>query len=165
MFDAGGQLALSPVYPYSVRHGPSSCLNSSTEDMARWIVAHFNHGELGQNRILKTPSQKPLWEPLTPEEPGIGYGWGWWVGSVEQWVFGEALGWPMIAAMFGGQIGVQSAFVLIPALQLAVLAHAPTTENWMVGPFAMTVLSELMDGKCCHPVTPVGPTRLRAWRS
>jgi len=165
MLDGDGQLALSPVFPYSVRHGPSSCLNSSTEDMARWLVAHCNHGKLGQSRILTTPAQRQVWEPLTPTDPGIGYAWGWFVGAIEQWVFGEILGWPMIAAMFGGQIGVQSAFVTIPDLELAVLAHAPITDNWVVGFFAITVLSELMEGKCCRPVTPVGPTRLRAWRS
>ena len=165
MLDAGGQLALSPVFPYSMRHQPSSCLHSSTEDMARWIVTHLNHGKLGQNRILKTPSQKQLWEPLNQIEPGIGYAWGWFVGALERWVFGEVAGWPMVAAMFGGQIGVQSAFVLLPDLQLAVLAHAPMMDNWVVGPFAITALRQLMDGKCCHPMTPVGPTRLRAWRS
>jgi CubicO group peptidase (beta-lactamase class C family) len=165
MLDGSGELALSPVFPYSVRHGPSSCLHSSTEDMARWIVTHFNHGKLGQSRILKTPSQKQVWEPLTPTEPGIDYAWGWFVGSLEQWLYGEPLGWPMIAAMFGGQVGVQSAFVLLPDLQLAVMAHAPMMDNWVVGFFAINVVSELMDGKCCHPVVPVGPTRLRAWRS
>ena len=164
MLDAGGQLALSPVFPYSVRHEPSSCLHSSTEDMARWIVTHFNHGKLGWSRILKTPSQKQVWEPLTPVEPGIGYAWGWWMGALERWFLGDVAGWPLVAAMFGGQIGVQSAFVMLPALQLAVLAHAPMSDNWMVGPFAFTVLSELMAGKCCHPVTPVGPSRLGAWR-
>ena len=54
MLDASGQLALSPVFPYSVRHEPSLLLlHSSTEDMARWIVAHFNHGKLGRSRILR----------------------------------------------------------------------------------------------------------------
>ena len=165
MLDQGGQLAQSPVFPYSVRHEPSSCLHSSTEEMARWIVTHFNHGKLGKDRILKTSSQKQLWEPITPVEPGIGYGWGWWLGSIEQWFFGAPLGWPMLAAMFGGQIGVQSAFVLMPERRLAVLAHAPMLENWVVGAFAITVLRELIEGKCCHPLGAVAPAGLTArWR-
>jgi CubicO group peptidase (beta-lactamase class C family) len=162
--DASGQLTISPVFPYSERHWPSSCLHSSIEDMARWIVTHLNHGKLGQSRVVKTPSQKELWGQLTPIEPGIGYAWGWFIGALEKWFVGEVAGWPMVAAMFGGQIGVQSAFVLLPGRQLAVLSHAPMMDPWIVGDFAFWALNQLVAGKCCHPVTPVGLSRIRAWR-
>jgi CubicO group peptidase (beta-lactamase class C family) len=156
-YNAAGELGISPVFPYSQRHWPSSCLHSNIEDMARWIAAHFNHGKLGQSRILKTPNQKEIWEPLMEVGPGVFYSWGWFGGEAPY-------GLPPTRGMFGGQIGVQSAFVLLEERQLAVMAYAPIGDPWVVGDFAFWALAQLNEGACCHPVTPVGQTRLLPWR-
>jgi CubicO group peptidase (beta-lactamase class C family) len=163
-YNAAGELGISPVFPYSQRHWPSSCLHSNIEDMARWIAAHFNHGKLGQSRILQAANQKELWEPLAETEPGIWYGWGWFCGALAQWVPDLTLPLPSVRGMFGGQIGVQSAFNLDPKSQFGVLVYAPLGDRWVTGPFSAWTLAQLTGGKCCHPVTPVGQTRLLPWR-
>jgi CubicO group peptidase (beta-lactamase class C family) len=153
---ANGDPIISPVFPYSRRHAPSSCLLSSVADMSRWIVAHLNHGRLGQARILKAASQKRLWAPLARVDATTQYGWGWWLFEHE--------GNPA-AAMYGAQPGVQTALpVVLPGRSLAVLALGNCLGSYAEPLYAIDyslwALSQLLAGKCCHPVTPVGRASL-----
>lgn len=111
------QIVHSPVFPYTRRHAPSSCLHSTVEDMSRWVIAQLNGGELEGQRILQATSQKQLWERLsTPGYGGIvdGYGWGWFLGEFK----GHAT-----ATSIGAQPGVQTlAGLLVPDQKLGVIA-------------------------------------------
>ena len=62
--DEQGAPIVSPVFPYSRRHAPSSCLHTSVVDLARLVRAHVNGGEIDGRRILTPEGQRRLWEPL-----------------------------------------------------------------------------------------------------
>jgi CubicO group peptidase (beta-lactamase class C family) len=57
--------AVRPVahYPYNRAHTPSSNLHSNVEDMARWMMANLNRGELNGQRILKRSTYDLIWKP------------------------------------------------------------------------------------------------------
>ena len=57
--------AVRPVahYPYNRAHSPSSNLHSNVEDMARWMMANLNRGELNGRRILKQSTYDLMWKP------------------------------------------------------------------------------------------------------
>jgi CubicO group peptidase (beta-lactamase class C family) len=57
--------AVKPVahYPYNRAHTPSSNLHSNIEDMARWMMANLNRGELDGQRILKHSTYDQMWKP------------------------------------------------------------------------------------------------------
>ena len=57
--------AVRPVahYPYNRAHTPSSNLHSNVEDMARWMMANLNRGELNGRRILKHSTYDLMWKP------------------------------------------------------------------------------------------------------
>jgi CubicO group peptidase (beta-lactamase class C family) len=62
-YNGGEPLQVSPVYPYNRAHGPSSTLHSNPREMARWIVANLQGGELDGTRILSPESHALLWQP------------------------------------------------------------------------------------------------------
>lgn len=62
------------IYPYNRRHAPSSTLNSSVEDMCRWMLANLNRGELDGTRILKEESYAEMWNGKDGT-PQIGLSW------------------------------------------------------------------------------------------
>ncbi len=108
-----GQTIVSPIFPYDRKHAPSSCLFCNIKDMARWVQAHFNGGELHGHRILQPENQAKLWQPLFDFGNGWGYGWGWMTG--------EWAGHPFVG-MFGGQPGIDTAIGLITDVKLSTSA-------------------------------------------
>jgi CubicO group peptidase (beta-lactamase class C family) len=50
-------------YPYNRAHTPSSNLHSCASDIARWMIANLNGGELDGRRILKHSSHASMWKP------------------------------------------------------------------------------------------------------
>lgn len=74
----GEPAKVSKVYPYNRRHAPSSTLNSSVNQMTRWMLANLNKGELNGKRILSSDSYELLMRP-TAEIPKhnlqIGLSW------------------------------------------------------------------------------------------
>ena len=84
--DDSGAVIVRDVYPYNRMHAPSSTLKSNVEDMARYAMAHMNHGELDGATILEPSSYDELWAEQA--ETGWGdnvnyYGLGWFVGNLD----------------------------------------------------------------------------------
>src|SRR3954464_10062459 len=96
-----GHLAASPhvemplavpdhAYPYTRRHAPSSTLHSNLVEMSRWMVAHFEPAQVGdessQDRWMRLDAGllDLMWRPVVPvgnppwEEAAA---FGWIVGS------------------------------------------------------------------------------------
>ncbi|MEE8251643.1 MAG: serine hydrolase domain-containing protein [Gemmatimonadales bacterium] len=73
---------VSDVYPYNRRHAPSSTLNSSVAEMARWMLVNLNRGELDGRRILHAESYDLLWTPTTETSTdGVQVGLSWHLGE------------------------------------------------------------------------------------
>lgn len=69
-------------YPYNRMHVPCGCIASSAEEMARWMLASLNRGELDGVRILQPESYDVMWQmqlrdsdPEAPDDPAL----GWWI--------------------------------------------------------------------------------------
>ena len=94
-------------YPYNRRHAPSSTLNTSVEDMARFVLAMLNEGELDGVRILKSSTLDDMWTPrwTTRESPFQATAMGWVV---------EDFNGHRMARHFGSDDGFKSALLIFP---------------------------------------------------
>jgi CubicO group peptidase (beta-lactamase class C family) len=78
----GDPAELSDVYPYNRRHAPSSTLNSSVSQMARWLLVNLGRGELEGRRILGSNSYDLLWTSTTETSTeGVDVGLSWFLGE------------------------------------------------------------------------------------
>jgi CubicO group peptidase (beta-lactamase class C family) len=127
---------VSDVYPYNRRHAPSSTLTSSVVDMARWMLANLNRGELDDRRILQATSYDLLWTPTvrtTPpnESPPVHIGLGWFIS--------EHAGRRTIFHG-GGDIGFRSFVLLVPDERIGIAL----ASNWQQTP-RETLVTEILD--------------------
>ena len=99
-------------YPYNRAHTPSSNLHSSVEDMARWIGANINRGELDGQRILKSSTYEVLWKPAATVQ-GLGQ-----VGI--SWFLGELKGEPIVKHS-GGDDGFLTHVAFSPSHRAGVV--------------------------------------------
>ncbi len=95
-------------YPYNRRHAPSSTLNTNVKDMARFVRALLNGGELDGVRILDESSIDDMWTPrwTVRDDPFKAGAMGWVVEDYE--------GHRMVRH-FGWDDGFRSALIIFPA--------------------------------------------------
>ena len=108
----------STVYPYNRRHAPSSTLNSSVAEMARWMLCNLNRGELGGQRILQAESYDVLWAPTADTSyDGVQIGLSWFIGqhAGRRTVFHG-----------GGDVGFRSDILLLPDDDIGIVLAC----NW-----------------------------------
>jgi CubicO group peptidase (beta-lactamase class C family) len=94
-------------YPYNRRHAPSSTLNTNVEDMARFVLALLNEGELDGVRILKSSTLDDMWTPrwVMHETPLPAAAMGWVV---------EDFNGHRMVRHFGSDDGFKSALLIFP---------------------------------------------------
>ncbi|NUQ10915.1 MAG: serine hydrolase [Gemmatimonadaceae bacterium] len=69
--------------------GPAGSINSSAEEMTKWVTLHLNGGKLGDRQVLQPTTLRDMYRPHTPiggigPAPEIGprsYGLGWFVDT------------------------------------------------------------------------------------
>jgi CubicO group peptidase (beta-lactamase class C family) len=69
--------------------GPAGSINSSAEEMLKWVSVHMTGGRIGSTQVVQTTTLKDMYRPYTPiagigENPELGpmsYGLGWFVDS------------------------------------------------------------------------------------
>jgi CubicO group peptidase (beta-lactamase class C family) len=107
--------SVKPVahYPYNRAHTPSSNLHSNVEDMARWMMANLNRGELNGRRILKDSTYDLMWKPAA--ETGRK---GYRVGI--SWFLDETKGTPLVVH-YGGDDGFATYIGLCPDRKIGVV--------------------------------------------
>jgi len=145
MLDDSGVAIVSDVYPYNRMHAPSSTFHSNVEDMARYAMAHMNHGELDGARILDPSGYDELWAEQV--ETGWGgmvnhYGLGWFIGDLE--------GHPIYHHL-GADDGFNANFAVAPDDSVAVIVMLnfmdwPTFDgNFHVRSIAEPTMQMLLD--------------------
>ena len=89
--------------PYRVRHdsiqkipfrditlvGPAGAINSSSEDMLKWVGLHLAGGKRGETQVIQASTLRDMYRPYTPisglgDNPELGpmsYGLGWFVDT------------------------------------------------------------------------------------
>ena len=104
--------------------GPAAAVNSSAEEMLKWVTLHLNRGEFDGKRIISEKSMDELHKPnmllpylfdMPQEEMKLpSYGMGWFVESYRGYTLGE----------HGGNLDGFSAHTgFIPELNLGVVAY------------------------------------------
>ncbi len=102
------------AYPYNRRHEPSSTLNTSINEIARFALALLNGGELGSARILDEETMRDMWAPRwTMGDDPLHAGTMGWVYQERERV--------VMLRHFGGDDGYRSAFILMPEIKSAIL--------------------------------------------
>jgi CubicO group peptidase (beta-lactamase class C family) len=122
--------------PYDRKHAPSSCLHSSVEDYANWLLMNMNAGRWHGKTILPPNRHAGLWEMLylwNPLDVLQGYGWGCELGEFYD---------RPIVTNFGGQPGVQSMGGMLPNDKMGVIVMVNIlgsfTPDWV--PYVADVL-------------------------
>ena len=95
-----------PIYPYNRRHAPSSTLNSSVDDMCRWVLANLAYGELDGKRMLAAKSYEVMWSGDDSQ------GLSWFLGDLAGRIF---------VNHSGGDTGFNSFCGLLPEENLGVV--------------------------------------------
>jgi len=127
--------------------GPAGSINSSVEDMARWLLLHLSDGSLGDKRVVSAGQLAQLHAPqmVMPEGAGLttkykeaphaSYGMGWFVQPYR--------GHDMIH--HGGNIDGFSAMVaFLPAEQIGVVALSNRDGNPVPMILALDVFDRLL---------------------
>jgi CubicO group peptidase (beta-lactamase class C family) len=125
-------------YPYNRRHAPSSTLNTNVEDMARFVMAMLNDGELDGVRIINSSTLRDMWDPgwVISEDPPSAAAMGWVV---------EDFNGHRMVRHFGSDDGFRSALLIFPDDE-AGLFLVTNDEATPMRDIARTALGELMGG-------------------
>ena len=132
-----GQTHRRPIddYPYNRRHAPSSTLNTNVEDLARFVLALLNGGELDGARILENATLDDMWRPRwTEQESPLR-------ASATGWVVEDFNGHRMVRH-FGSDDGFRSALLIFPDDQSALFL-VTNDETTPTRDIALTALADL----------------------
>jgi CubicO group peptidase (beta-lactamase class C family) len=69
--------------PYEEGRLPSASLICSSEDMARYLIAHLNEGRYEQSAVVFPDGMAELHRPAAESEEGYSYAMGWRVGPID----------------------------------------------------------------------------------
>ncbi len=104
--------SVSDIYPYNRRHAPSSCLNSTLEDMCQWALVNLNNGELNGNNILKESSHDILFTPQFKINENRSIGLSWFVEDYK--------GMNTVSHE-GSDLGYRSKIIFAPEISSAII--------------------------------------------
>lgn len=131
---------VSPDFPYSRQHAPSSHLFSNVQDMNRFAMAQLNRGRLGDVEILPASAYDVMWHPeiattlYSPWEKTLGLGW----------FLGEDKGHRLVGHG-GGDTGFSCGVVMAPDDGMAVIVMINRLES--AEDVAFTVMDMLLKAK------------------
>jgi CubicO group peptidase (beta-lactamase class C family) len=115
-----GAHAVVKHYPYNRAHTPSSNLHSNVEDMARWMSANLNRGELGGHRILNNSAYDVMWKPAAKAGNATDVGISWFLMAIDgEQTVGHA----------GGDDGFRTNLILVPARKIGIV-HMTNSESY-----------------------------------
>jgi CubicO group peptidase (beta-lactamase class C family) len=137
--------SVSEHYPYNRRHAPSSTLNSSVHEMARWVQGNLQRGELEGTRILQDSSYDVLWAP-SAEMGTSQVGLSWFLRDFD--------GIPTISHG-GGDTGFSSYIILLPEDNSGFVL-ASNYDRTPMGMLRDGVIGILQGEEPDRPLRPIG---------
>lgn len=120
--------------------GPAGSINSTAEDMLKWVQLFLNQGKVGENQVISPESLAELLKPQmlrtnpldmpNPETEFLCYGMGWFVELFR----GRKI------IHHGGNINGFSAFTsFLPELNMGVVAYTNMDSNFLHYAVARTI--------------------------
>jgi CubicO group peptidase (beta-lactamase class C family) len=141
---------LQPVAPMALENvGPAGAINSSVAEMAKWLIAQLNHGQIGEGRLFSELRSREMWSaqtitPLGDPPPHLiglranfsAYGLGW--GLTEYRGF-------KTVSHTGGLLGFVSRVTLVPDFNLGVVVLTNQQSGGAFQSMTYRVLDHYMD--------------------
>jgi CubicO group peptidase (beta-lactamase class C family) len=125
--------------------GPAGSINSSAEEMTRWITLHLNGGALDGRQVVQASTLRDMYRPYTPiaglgPAPELGpmsYGLGWFVDSYRG----------HYRAQHGGNIdGFTASVTLLPTDRIGIVVLANQNGAALPELIARTAMDRLLGG-------------------
>jgi len=141
-------LEATAVYPYNRRHAPSSCLNSTIEEMCHWAIANMNDGVYKGKRILDNTSYSLLFEPQVQINDRRSMGLSWFI---------EDYNGIKTISHEGSDTGYRTKLIMLPEKSLAVVV-AINSSSSSSNRIAFGVLDVLLGREPEQVKTPISRT-------
>ena len=145
--------------PYRVRHdsiakipfrditlvGPAGAINSSAEDMLKWVGLHLAGGKRGETQVIQAATLRDMYRPYTPvtglgDYPELGpmsYGLGWFVDTYRG----------HYRAQHGGNIdGFTASVTLLPQDRIGMVVLVNQNGSALAEIVARTAMDRLFGG-------------------
>jgi CubicO group peptidase (beta-lactamase class C family) len=125
--------------------GPAGSINSSAEEMTKWITLHLNGGKLGNAQVMQSATLRDMYRPYTPisgigPAPELGpmsYGLGWFVDTYRG----------HYRAQHGGNIdGFTASVTLLPTDRMGIVVLANQNGAALPELLARTIMDRLFGG-------------------
>lgn len=115
----GGKLTPLPLLPSIYLAGPAGCMNSSVNDMVKWLRLLIGRGETGGTRLLGASALETTWKPRVELDPADGFPWVW-QAYASGWIVRQTKGG--VAMWHNGGTGQFKAHVgFVPALDVGLV--------------------------------------------
>lgn len=122
--------------------GAAGCMNSTIEDMSKWILFHLNEGKAGEHELISKELLQEMYAPhnpvpdqptfSTPESPVNSYGLGWFISAYR--------GYKMIHHS-GGIDGFSAFASFMPNENIGIVVLTNTTSSL----FPMYITNHIYD--------------------
>ncbi len=126
--------------------GPAGSINSSAEEMTKWITLHLNGGKAGDRQVLQPATIRDMYRPYTPiggmgtatELGPMSYGLGWFVDTYRG----------RYRAQHGGNIdGFSAGVTLLPNDGMGIVVLANQNGAAINEIIARTAMDRLFGGE------------------
>ncbi|MCU0647314.1 MAG: serine hydrolase [Gemmatimonadaceae bacterium] len=126
--------------------GPAGSINSSAEEMTKWITLHLDGGKLGDRQVVQTTTLRDMYRPYTPiaglgTAPELGpmsYGLGWFIDTYRG----------RYRVQHGGNIdGFTASVTLLPNERVGIVALANQNGAALPELLARTAMDRLLGGE------------------
>jgi CubicO group peptidase (beta-lactamase class C family) len=125
--------------------GPAGSINSSAEEMLRWVGLHIAGGKRGDTQVIQKPTLRDMYFPYTPiagvgDDPEFGpvsYGLGWFVTSYRGHYRAE----------HGGNIdGFTASVTVLPTDRIGIVVLANQNASALPALIAQHAMDRLFGG-------------------
>jgi len=132
--DATIEVPFEPLFPYGF--GAAGNLNSTVEDMARWVRLRLAHGSFAGRRIVSPESLAYLRRPKVAVDDDTAYAMGWYLTRTPNGT---------IIWHYGATNGFGAFFGLLPERDVGVIVLSNAANVGLPNAFGIWALDRLLD--------------------